>query len=165
MDKLLLFWSNVNRFGIDKILIACIIFSAYSQAHLHLSLLVHHILLSKLIYLMPHTHFCLFLLHSFSLHLCDSGSFHLLKPLFHRFLGHPHFVILGIVLPSKLLPCFTVYFVLPAYVSLLGYFIRFIELFLGQPLFHLVYTRVMEKLLSLCVPKQFLPDLPLGLVD
>ena len=129
--------------------IVIFLISSNSQAHLHLSLLIHHFLLSKLIYLMPHTHFGLFLLHSFSLHLCNSGSFHLLKPLFHRFLSHPHFVVLGVVLPPQLFPCFTFYFILSAYIALLGNFVGFVQLLLGQPLLHLVHTGVVEEFFAL----------------
>ena len=129
--------------------------------HFHLSLLIQHFLMVKLIYLMSHTHFSLLLLYSLSLHLCDSGSLHLLKSFFHWFLAHPHFVWSSVILSPELFMCFTINLILMAHITLLGNFISLIEFLLNQPLFHLVNSRIMHAFLSFCIAQEFLSNLSL----
>ena len=111
---------------------------------LHLSLLIEDVLLVEGVDLRLNAHLGIFLHLSLSLHLDRSGSFHLRVLVLHRLLGHPHLVVLYVIVVVQLVPSFLLDLLLSLDVTQLSDVVSFVQLFLDQPRFHLLNSGVMH---------------------
>ena len=112
----------------------------FSFFHFILPLLIEDILLIKSINLRLNSHFGIFLLLSFCLHLNHSCSFHLNVSILHRLLSHPHFVILYVALVTYLLSGFLLYTFLSFHISQLCDIVSLIQFLFDEPLLHIVHS-------------------------
>lgn len=111
---------------------------------LHLSLLIEDVLLVEGVYLRLNAHLGIFLHLGLSLHLDHSCSFHLRVLILHRLLGHPHLVVLYVIVVVQLVPGLLLDLLLSLDVTELSDVVGFIQLFLDQPRFHLLDSGVMH---------------------